>query len=150
MQLVPYLNFDGDCREAFEFYRDALRGEIVAIMTWGESPMRAELPAESHGRVMHAQLQAGDAMLMGADGPPAQAADGTGTYVNINVDEPDEAERIWQALSAGAEVKMPLQETFWARRFGMLVDRFGKPWMINCMAAMCPQGEQGAEARDVA
>jgi PhnB protein len=149
MQLVPYLNFDGDCREAFEFYRDVLNGDIVAIMTWGESPMCAELPADSHARVMHVHLQAGNAMLMGADGPPSQPPDGTGTYVNINVDEPDEAERIWQALGAGADVKMPLQETFWARRFGMLVDRFGKPWMINCMAAMDATEESG-KARDVA
>ena len=72
MQIVPYLNFDGQCREAFDFYRRALRGEIVGAMTYGESPMAAELPADSHDRVIHIQLDADGASLMGADIPPGQ------------------------------------------------------------------------------
>jgi PhnB protein len=137
MQLIPYLNFAGNCREAFDFYRDVLGGEILSRFTYGESPMAADMPSESHARIMHTHLQAGSATLMGADGPPPHPQEGQGGFVNIAVDTADEAERIWTALSDGADVRMPLQETFWARRFGMLVDRFGKPWMINCSLADC-------------
>lgn len=133
MRLIAYLNFDGDCREAFDFYRDALGGEIVARFTYGESPMAADLPPETHGRIMHSQLVAGGATLMGADGPPTQAPAGQGTCVNIDVDDIADAERIYAALSAGGTVQMPLQETFWAHRWAAFVDRFGKPWMVNCM-----------------
>lgn len=131
MQMTPYLNFTGQCREAFEFYRDVLGGEITGIMTYGESPMADEMPAESHDGVMHAHLVAGGAELMGSDGPPP--GDGTAhtMWVALNVDEASEAERIFAAFAEGADVKMPIQQTFWAERFGMLVDRFGTAWIIN-------------------
>lgn len=136
MQPVPYLNFPGTCRDAFEFYRSALGGEILASFTYGESPMAADMPADGHGQLMHAHLQIGDAALMGADGPPPHGGSG---FVNLMVDSPAEAERVWAALRDGAEVRMELQETFWAQRFGMLVDRFGQPWMVNCSARDCVQ-----------
>ncbi len=138
MQLIPYLSFNGDCRAAFDFYRDVLGGEIVERMTWGESPMAADMPAETHAHVMHSQLRAGDAVIMGADSPGcgAQSSAGTGGCINISVESTEHAERIWAALSDGAQqVRMPLQPTFWAQRFGMLVDRFGQPWMVNAMPA---------------
>lgn len=137
MQLIAYLGFDGQAREAFEFYRSALGGEIVFASTFGESPMAAQMPPETHNRLMHIHLQIGNAALMGADGGEGCGDRGTGggtTTVNIMVDTADEAERIWAKLSQGAEIRMPMEKTFWAERFGMLVDRFGKPWMINCMA----------------
>ncbi len=133
MRLIPYLNYDGDCREAFDFYRDALRGEIVVRFTYGESPMAGDMPAESHGRIMHNALAVGDAVLMGADGPPPYSTTGQNTCVNIDVDSIEEAERIYAALSAGGTVQMPLQETFWAHRWAAFTDRYGKPWMVNCM-----------------
>lgn len=133
MQFIAYLNFDGNCRAAFDVYRDIFKGEIAMRMTYGDSPMRDEMPADSHGLIMHCRLEAGDAVLMGADGPPPHTASGQGTCVNISLDSIDEAERIYHALSAGGEVQMPLQKTFWAHRWAAFTDRFGKPWMINCM-----------------
>jgi PhnB protein len=136
MQLVAYLAFDGNCREAFDFYRDAFGGDIVYSTTVGESPMAAEAPPEAHDRIMHIHLQSGTAALMGADTQPGCGSDATGgTAVNIMVDSAQEAEAIWAKLSAGADVRMPLAQTFWSERFGMLTDRFGKPWMINCPPA---------------
>jgi PhnB protein len=102
-------------------------------MTYRDSPMRDEMPADSHGLIMRCRLEAGGAVLMAADGPPPHTASGQGTCVNIALDSIDEAERIYHALSAGGEVQMPLQETFWAHRWAAFTDRFGKPWMINCM-----------------
>jgi PhnB protein len=134
MQLIAYLNFNGNCRAAFDLYREVFRGEIVMRMTYGDSPMRDEMPADSHDRIMHCQLEASGAVLMGADGP--QQTPGPGTCISIQVDAPEEAERIYAALSSGGEVQMPLQETFWAHRWGTFTDRFGKPWMINCMKAV--------------
>ncbi len=133
MQLIAYLNFNGNCREAFDFYREAFKGEITMRMTYGESPMSDEMPAESRDLIMHSQLEADGAILMGADGPPPHDDKGGNTCININVQHVDEAERIFHALSAGGEVQMPLQETFWAHRWASFTDRFGKPWMVNCM-----------------
>ena len=133
MQLIPYLNFDGQCKEAFDFYARVLGGKITGRMTYGDSPMCDQMPVDSRDRIMHSQLDIGDAVLMGADGPPSHGPQGTGTTLNIMVDTPADAERIFAALAEGGEVKMPLEETFWAQRWGMLVDRYGKPWMVNCM-----------------
>lgn len=133
MRFIAYLNFDGNCRAAFDLYREVFRGEIVMRMTYGDSPMADQIPVDSHSGIMHCQLEAAGAVLMGADGPPPHGASGQGTCVNIDVDSIEEAERIYAALSAGGEVRMPLQETFWAHRWGAFTDRFGKPWMVNCM-----------------
>ncbi|GAB6196874.1 VOC family protein [Lysobacter xanthus] len=135
MQLIAYLPFDGTCAEAFEFYREAFGGEIVFRMTVGDSPMAADMPAASHDRIMHIHLQSGGAALMGAD-MQAGCSDGTPaggatTSVNVMLDSIEEAERVWATLSRGAEIRMPLEPTFWATRFGMLVDRYGKAWMVN-------------------
>jgi PhnB protein len=133
MQLIAYLNFNGNCRPAFDFYRDIFKGDITMRMTYGDSPMRDQMPADSHGLIMHTQLEVDGAILMGADGPPPHAPANEGTRINIAVDTPEEAERIFHALSAGGEVQMPLEETFWAHRWASFNDRYGKPWMINCL-----------------
>jgi len=135
MQLVPYLNFDGQCREAFEFYAKALGASITAQMTYGQAPaeMCAQMPPETLGRIMHTQLESNGALLMGADGPPSHGSQGGGTTLNVMVDTVEDAERIFAALAEGGEIRMPIEETFWAQRWGMLVDRYGKPWMVNCM-----------------
>ena len=130
MQMTPYLNFDGDCREAFEFYRDVLDGEITGILTYGNSPICDEMPPDSHDQVMHVHMIAKGAELMGSDGPPAERG-GPTMWVALNVDTADEAERIFAAFADGADVQMEIQKTFWAERFGMLVDRFGTAWIIN-------------------
>ena len=133
MRFIAYLNFDGNCRAAFDLYREVFRGEIVMRMTYGDSPMCDEIPVDSRNRIMHCQLEAAGAVLLGADGPPPHHASGQGTCVTVDVDSIEEAERIYAALSQGGEVQMPLQETFWAHRWGAFTDRFGKPWMVNCM-----------------
>ena len=133
MQLNIYLSFDGDCREAFGFYQRQLGGEIQAMMTWGESPMADQVPEGSRDLIMHASLQIDGQTLMGADAGPPQPYEGVkGAAVTINVEDTDEAARLFGGLSEGGDVQMPLQETFWAKRFGMFTDRFGVPWMINC------------------
>jgi PhnB protein len=132
MQLSPYLSFNGQCKTAFKFYEQCLGGKIVAIMTYGESPMAAEVSSEWHDKVMHAQLTVGDRDLMGADSPPDQHEETKGISVLLSVDDPAEAEQLFHALAADGMVRMPIQQTFWSVRFGMLVDQFGIPWMINC------------------
>jgi PhnB protein len=132
MQLNPYLSFDGRCEEAFKFYERALSGKIVAIMTYGETPMRDQSPAEFHGKIIHARLTIGDAVLMGGDAPPSHYQPPKGITVTLGTDDPAEAERVFRALSENGTVTMPIAETFWAQRFGMLVDQFGIPWMVNC------------------
>jgi PhnB protein len=132
MHLNPYLMFNGQCEAAFKFYEQCLGGKIVAMMTYAESPMADQTSPESRSKIMHACLKVGDRELMGSDSPPQYQEEAAGFSVNLAIDDPAEAERVFNALAANGEVKMPLQETFWAARFGMLVDQFGTPWMVNC------------------
>ena len=132
MQIHPYLAFNGDCAEAFAFYEKALGGKITMKMTNGESPMADQTPPDQRNRIMHVRLEAGNAVLMGADAPPHYHQKPAGFCVSLDVAAPAEAERIFKALGEGGKVNMPMAETFWAQRFGMLIDRFGQPWMVNC------------------
>ncbi len=132
MQLNPYLMFNGTCEAAFKFYEQALGAKIEAMMAHEGSPMEQHVPPEWRKKIMHARLSIGDKVLMGSDCPPDRFEPMKGFTVTLGVDDPAEAERIFDALSPGATIGMPIQETFWARRFGMLVDKFGTPWMINC------------------
>lgn len=132
MHLTTYLSFNGQCEEAFEFYRGVLRGAILGKFKYGESPMADQTAPDFKDKIMHISLQAGDSVLMGADSPPQYRSTPQGFSVSINLTDPVEAERIYGELSPGANVKMPIQETFWAQRFAMLIDKFGIPWMINC------------------
>jgi PhnB protein len=142
MQFIPYLtNFNGKCREAFDFYSEVLGGKIIGRMTYGESPMCDQMPPDTKDLVMHNCLQVGKALLMGADDPPPESPSSPDTVVNIDVDTVEDAERIWAAFTQDGEVKMPLQETFWAQRWGMFVDRYGKSWMINCVRPDCVPAE---------
>jgi PhnB protein len=135
MELNPYLSFDGRCEAAFKFYEKALGGKIVAMVTYGETPMKDQSPADQHGKIAHARLTAGDKVLMGGDAPPGRYEPVKGMTVMLGVDQPAEAERVFTALSEGGTVGMPIAETFWALRFGMLTDQFGIPWMVNCEKA---------------
>ncbi len=132
MQLNSYLNFDGQCAAAFQFYERCLGGKIQMMMTYGESPMAEQVTPESRDKVMHVTLAVGDGVLMGSDAPPERYEKPQGFFVNIGMEDPADSERLFQALSENGTVRMPLQKTFWAARFGMLVDQFGTPWMINC------------------
>jgi PhnB protein len=131
MQLIPYLTFDGQCAEAFKFYERVLGGKLETLITHEESPMKDQVPPEWGDRIMHAYLTVGDAKLMGSDSPPEFFTKPQGLSVSINLDDVARGERIFKELSAGGTVTMPFEKTFWAERFGMLVDRFGTPWMIN-------------------
>ncbi|MEO8716411.1 MAG: VOC family protein [Acetobacteraceae bacterium] len=132
MQINPYLGFNGDCEAAFKFYERCLGGKIVMMMTYGESPMAEQTPAGSRGKIMHARMTVGDWVLMGSDAPPDHYEAMKGISVSLVTDDPAEADRVFHALAENGTVGMPIQETFWADRFGMLVDRFGTPWMVNC------------------
>jgi PhnB protein len=136
MQLNPYLSFNGECAEAFKFYAEALGGQIVMTMTYGETPMCDQTPADWRGKIAHTRMRVGGTMLMGSDSPPDRFEPMKGVTIALGIDEPAEAEQVFHALAAGGTVTMPIQETFWARRFGMLTDRFGTPWMINCEKPM--------------
>lgn len=132
MKLNPYLMFNGQCRAALKFYEQCLGAKIEAMMTYGESPMAEETPPEARNNIMHAHFTVNNQDLMGADSPPEEYEQPKGFSVLLSIDEPTEAERLFHALAENGTVQMPIQETFWAARFGMLVDRFGIPWMINC------------------
>jgi PhnB protein len=135
MQLNPYLQFNGQCEAAFKFYESCLGGKIVFKMTIGESPAAKMMPLERHNQILHIRLMVGDKVLMGSDVPPEYYEKPQGFSVTLGVDTPAEAERIFNALAEEGTVRMPLEETFWAQRFGMLSDQFGTPWMINCEKA---------------
>ena len=135
MQLNPYLTFNGQCEAAFKFYEKCLGGKIVAMITHGGSPMAEQTPPERHDTILHARLMVGDEVLMGSDAPPERYEQAKGFSVTLGVADPGTAERIFRDLSQNGTVQMPIQKTFWAVRFGMLVDQFGIPWMINCEEA---------------
>jgi len=132
MALNPYLTFDGQCEAAFQFYERCLGGKIVTMMNHEDSPIAGQVPADWGKRIMHARLTVGDSVLMGSDSPPEHYEEPKGFSVALQLKQPAEAERVFQALAEGGTVLMPIQQTFWATRFGMLVDRFAIPWMINC------------------
>ena len=135
MQLISYLTFDGRCESAFKFYEQCFGGKIEAMIPHTGTPAEGHVPAEWRDKIMHARLSVNGSLLMGSDAPPERYTEPKGFSVNITLGEPREAERIFHELSQGGRVSMPLQQTFWATRFGMLVDRFGISWMVNCMPA---------------
>jgi PhnB protein len=132
MKLNTYLSFNDECEAAFKFYEQCLGGKIDSMMTYGDSPMADQTPPEKLDKIMHASLIVGDSVLMGSDAPPQFFEKPQGFSVSLVFDDAVEAERIFNALAENGTVQMPIQETFWAARFGMVVDRFGIPWMINC------------------
>lgn len=135
MKMNTYLMFNGNCEAAFKFYEHCLGGKIVNMLTHRDAPSAEHVPAEWHDKVMHVCLDLGDRLLMGSDSPPDCFEKPQGFYVQLSIDDPTEAERIFQTLAENGTVKMPFEATFWAYRFGMLVDRFGTPWMVNCEKA---------------
>jgi PhnB protein len=135
VQLNPYLLFSGQCEAAFKFYEQCLGGKIIAMMTHAGTPAEQQVPPEWRNKILHARMTLGDGILMGSDAPPARYEQPKGFSVSVHPKDPVEAERIFQALTENGTVQMPIQKTFWAARFGMLVDRFGIPWMINCEQA---------------
>jgi PhnB protein len=131
MKITPYLNFKGQCEEAFRFYEKVLGGSIDTIFRFGSSPAAGSVPEGWAEKVMHARLDVGDQIVLGCDAPPDRYRQPQGFSVIVDLEDTAEAERVFRALEEGATVTMPFGETFWAKRFGMMVDRYGTPWMIN-------------------
>jgi PhnB protein len=132
MQLHPHLTFNGECEVAFRFYEKCLGGKIIVMMKYGDSPMAEQAPAASRGKIIHATLALNGCRLTGADVFPGSYEKPQGFSVFLTITEVQEAERIFSTLAQNGTVQVALQETFWAQRFGMLVDQFGTPWLINC------------------
>lgn len=132
MQINPYLMFNGQCEAAFRFYEQCLGGKIEAMFPFEGTPASGQVPADWRRKIMHATLVVDGHVLMGSDAPPDRYQQPQGISISVNVKEPAVAERIFQALATDGHVTMPIQETFWAARFGMLTDRFGISWMVNC------------------
>jgi PhnB protein len=130
--IVPYLNFNGNATEALAFYESAFDGKVVYKQTFGESPMADRATADYKDKIMHASFQAGGLTFMVSDCMPGQAVStGSNTSLSLNCKTVDEIDRTFAALSEGATITMPLQDTFWGAKFGMLTDKFGINWMFN-------------------
>lgn len=132
MKLNAHLNFNGQCAAAYKFYEQHLGAKTLFSLTYGASPMAAQFPAEYADKIMHATLEIGETMVLGADSPPGHYQTPNGFCLSLSMEDPAEAERVFNALAENGKVNMPLQQTFWAQRFGMLIDQFKIPWMVNC------------------
>lgn len=135
MQLNPYLFFNGDCEAAFKFYEQALGGKIEAMMTHAGTPAEKDVSPEWRDKIIHARMTVDGQVLMASDAPPGRNKEAGGFSVSLTLNDPARAERIFKALAENGKVGMPFQQTFWAYRFGMVVDQFGIPWMVNCEKA---------------
>jgi len=132
MRLNPHLTFGGTCEEAFRFYQECLGGEIGALIRYEGSPLEGRVPREWRSKILHATLDLGDSRLTGADVTVEEGyVPPTGFSVLLEPGTAAEAERVFSQLARGGDVVLQLQETFWADRFGIAVDRFGIPWMVN-------------------
>ncbi len=132
MQLSPHLNFNGNCEAAFKFYEKCLGAKITFMMPYEGTPAADHVPAVWRNKILHTTLTVGDYVLTGADALPDLYEKPQGFSVTLGIKDPAEAERVFHALEENGTTQMPLQETFWAMRFGMLIDQFGIPWMVNC------------------
>jgi PhnB protein len=128
VQLHTYLNYGGNCEQAFRFYEQHLGGKITALMRHGEQPTPTDLPPEWNGKVLHARMDLAGTELLGADIPGYQPM--RSAYLSLTTSSDEEAERIYGLLSDGGQLFMPMQETFFASRFAMLRDKFGTSWML--------------------
>jgi PhnB protein len=128
----PYIAFKGNCREAIEFYKNALDAEVLFTQTFGESPMSEMGPAEN---IMHCTIQVGNSTIMMCDDPRPEAAGADGNIsLAIGLNDPKRAKQVFDNLAKSGSVVMPLEKTYWAEAFGMVNDKFGVKWMVNCDA----------------
>ena len=138
MQVNPYLSFEGQCEAAFTFYAQVLGGQLGTIFRYAGTTFEGQVPADWHDKVMHGSVTVAGMELMGADVAPDRYEAPKGFSLSIHLTDIADAERIFQALSTGGRIVMGLEKTFWADRFGMVVDRFGMSWMINCGSGDTP------------
>jgi PhnB protein len=132
MEMTTYLSFRGQCEEAFKCYEATLGARVGTIFRYAGTPLASQVPADWQDKVMHASLTIGDQVLMAADVAPEGYEEPKGISLSLQMKDTSEAERIFNELATDGRIVMPLEKTFWAASFGMLVDRFGIPWLINC------------------
>jgi PhnB protein len=132
VQITPHLSFDGQCETALRTYQRLLGGDIAMLLTYGESPLASEVPAAMHGKILHGSLRLDDQEITGTDVAPADYRTPQGFSVTLAIADFAKAEEVFRGLADGGRIQMPLQKTFWSAGFGVLVDRFGVPWEINC------------------
>lgn len=132
MQVNPYLSYNGNCEAAFKYYEKVLGAKIEAMMTWAEAPESMPSSPELKTKIMHAKLSIDGEVIMGADAPPGHFHQPQGISVSLQVEDPVDAAGRFKALSEGGSVTMPFAATFFSKGFGMCVDQFGIPWMVNC------------------
>jgi PhnB protein len=130
MELQPYLLFYGTCEEALDFYKSVFGGEITSVHRFEGSPMESQVPDKS--KIMHASFVAPGVEFMASDDVRGGEQQGSRITMSLGTNDVAEAERAFNALASGGTVGMPLQQTFWAARFGMLTDKYGIDWMVNC------------------
>lgn len=135
MKMHPYLAFNGQCEEALNAYAGILGGKVRALMTFAEAGDDMPVEPDWLGKVMHAELEFGDNVIMATDAPPQYARPMQGISVSLHFEDAAEGKRIFEALAEGGEIGMPFEPTFWSAGFGMVLDRFGTPWMVNCNPA---------------
>ena len=132
MEMTPYLSFNGQCEAAFTFYEQCLGGQRGPIFRYDGSPLAGQVPADWSDKIMHGSITLGDQVLMGGDVAPDRYEEPKGFSLSLQIESTADAERIFNDLAGNGRVVMPLEKTFWAARFGMVVDRFGIPWLVNC------------------
>jgi len=130
MKVLTYLNYGGNCRQAFEFYQQHLGGKITMLTTHGEQPDASKVPPDWKNAVLHARIDIGGTTILGADIPPDRFQPMRSAYLSLMTDTADEADLAYALLTDGGQIFMPMAETFFAKRFAMLRDRFGTSWMI--------------------
>lgn len=140
MQVSPFLNFKGQCEAAFRLYEQCLGARLGPIFRYGGSPMADQAPPGWQDKIMHGSVTVGDLVLMGADIVPDKYEEPKGFSLSIQIKSTADADRIFQDLARDGKIVIPLEKTFWAARFGMVVDRFGIPWLINCEGSDQPAG----------
>jgi PhnB protein len=132
MTINTYVHFNGNCEEALNFYAKALGMKIAFMLRYSEAPAGNECGKELGAKIMHGRIVSGNNVIMASDCPPDRYEKPAGFGISVNVETPAEADKYFSALSDKATIVMPIGETFWAQRFGMLVDKFGVSWMVNC------------------
>ena len=131
MRVSPHLCFDGRCRAAFAAYQKILGGTIQTMLTYGESPMAAQVDPNWHDRIVHATMQFGDIELTGVDLLPKDDREPQGFYVTLTIESAARASQIFASLAEGGKIHLPFQGTFWSPGYGVLIDQFGVPWEVN-------------------
>jgi PhnB protein len=135
MRITPHLNFNGQCRAAFERYQAVLGGTIQIMLSYGESPLAGNYDARWHDLILHASLAFGDMELIGTDQFPDTYVPPQGIFITVNVEGADKGREVFDGLAAGGRITLPFESTFWSPGFGVLIDAFGISWEVNSAAS---------------